>query len=98
LVCIEPELEAWLIADGRPLTAYKTQLSHPHPIKPYKGKVLAPESKESKTKVSKYLGRKYNDVSEAIRIAKHIDNFERIAKKVPSFARLKTFIEAVCKT
>jgi hypothetical protein len=96
LVCIEPELESWLIVDGKALTAYKEQLSHPHKVEKFKGKKLSPESKNAKTEISKYLGRKYNDISEALKIAQHIENYEQIARKHASFARLKEFIGEVC--
>ena len=52
-------------------------------------------SKEAKAKISKYLGRKYNDVQEALAIAKHISSFDRIVKKIESFARLESFIKEI---
>ena len=80
LVCIEPELEAIFLADGRVLTSYKGEKSHPHPVEPIKDTPLFMHSKEAKAKISKYLGRKYNDVQEALAIAKHISSSIRRAK------------------
>lgn len=96
LICIEPELEGWLVFDGRPLTAYKKQLSHPHPTDKFNGAKLKPTSENAKTVIHKYLGRKYNDVSEAVKIVEHIKDFSRIAKH-PSFGRLKKFIDDNCR-
>lgn len=96
LICIEPELEGWLIVEGTALTKYKTGICHPHPVKKFNGVKLSVQSNDSKKTISKYLERRYNDISEAIRIAKNIDDFDKIARKHESFARLKTFIEDIC--
>jgi hypothetical protein len=97
LICIEPELEGWLIVEGTAITKYKTDICHPHPVKKFNGVKLSAKSNDSKKTISKYLGRRYNDISEAIRIAKNIDDFDKLARKHESFARLKTFIEEICR-
>jgi hypothetical protein len=97
LICIEPELEGWLIAEGTALTNYKTLLSHPHPVKKFNGSKLSGHSNESKKVITKYLGHKYNDITEAIRIAQNIADYKKIARKHASFARLKNFIEEISK-
>lgn len=97
LVCIEPELESWFLVDGNVLTSYKTQLSHPHPVQKYKGKKLDPESKDSKKEISKYLERRYNDITEAIKIVKHVESYDKIAKKHATFKRLKDLIDLLCQ-
>jgi hypothetical protein len=96
LICIEPELEGWLIVEGTALTKYKTDICHPHPIKKFPGTKLSSKSNASKKTINKYLERKYNDISEAIRITKNIDDFNKIARKHDSFKRLKDFIEQAC--
>ena len=96
LICIEPELEGWLIVEGTALTKYKTDICHPHPVKKFNGVNLSAQSNDSKKTISKYLERRYNDISEAIRITKNIDDFDKIARKNKSFARLKTLIEEIC--
>lgn len=93
LVCIEPELEAWFLVDGRVLTSYKEQLHHPHPVKKFKGVVLPPASKDAKTTISNYLERRYSDYEAAMKIVKHIESFDRIAAGHDSFKRLKEFVE-----
>ena len=97
LICIEPELEGWLIVEGTALTKYKTGICHPHPVKKFNGVKLSAKSDFSKKTISKYLERRYNDITEAIRIAKNIDDFDKIARKHETFARLKDFIEEICR-
>lgn len=96
LICIEPELEGWLIVEGKAITLYKTELWHPHPVQKFKGIRLAPQSGESKKEISRYLGYRYSDIIEAIRITKKIDSFDKIASKNQSFGRLKEFIDQLC--
>jgi len=93
LICIEPELESWIIADGNALTSYKAQLSHPHKVEKFKPKVLSENDNSSKTIVSKYLGRRYNDVTEALKIVQHIDDFSKLGKKHASFGRFHDFVK-----
>lgn len=95
LICIEPELEGWLIVEGDALTCYKRQLCHPHSVKPFRGKKLRSNDNGAKTGISTYLGRKYNDILEAIKIVQHINDYNKISKKHPSFKRLKTFVESL---
>lgn len=97
LICIEPELEGWLLVDGTVLTQYKTQKCHPHRVKRFAGVTLSPQSNDAKKKISKYLGSKYNDVTEAIKITQHIMDYDKIARHHSSFARLKTFIDKICE-
>ncbi|MDR2115436.1 MAG: hypothetical protein LBP87_03540 [Planctomycetaceae bacterium] len=93
LICIEPELEGWIITEGSALTKYKKTICGTHPIKKFNKKKDLSTFKDSKKILSKYLGRKYNDTVDAIKIVKHIDDFGKIARKHKSFARLKNFIE-----
>lgn len=95
LVCIEPELEGWLLVDGRVLTSYKEQLHHPHPVKKFKGVLLPPSSRDAKKTIANYLERKYTDYESALRIVKHIEDFEKIADEHDSFRRLKEFLESL---
>ncbi|MDR2345759.1 MAG: hypothetical protein LBE18_06805 [Planctomycetaceae bacterium] len=97
LICIEPELEGWIITDGSALTKYKKEIRSPHPVKRFKDVKQLNNSNDSKKRISKYLERKYNDIVEAIKIVKHFDNFNEIVKKHTSFRRLKEFIEKLCK-
>lgn len=96
LICIEPELEGWLVVEGTALTNYKTGICHPHPVKKFPGVKLSAKSNAGKKTISKYLERRYNDIADAIRITKNIDDFDKIARKNESFARLKIVIEEIC--
>ncbi|MDR2641629.1 MAG: DUF4276 family protein [Planctomycetaceae bacterium] len=93
LICIEPELEGWIIVDGSALTKYKKEIVSPHPVKKFNNVKQLNNSDDSKKRISKYLKQKYNKIVEAIKIVKHFDNFDKIAKKHTSFCRLKKFIE-----
>ena len=93
LICIEPELEGWLIVDGTALTAYKTQICHPHRVRAFNGRNEQSNSNESKRVISKYLERRYSDITEAKQIAAKITNFDRVARTHKSFRRFKEFVE-----
>jgi hypothetical protein len=95
LICIEPELESIFLVDGKALTAYKKQCCRPHPVEIFKGKKLAKNNNGAKTCISKYLERGYDGISEAIKIVEHIENYDKIANKHPSFKRLKEFVESL---
>ena len=96
LICIEPELEGWLIVEGTALTKYKTDICLPHSVKKFRGRALSAKSNEAKKTISKYLEKRYNDITDALRITKNIDDFNKIARKHESFARLKLFIDEIC--
>jgi hypothetical protein len=96
LICMEPELEGWLIADGSALSNYKQALHPTHPVKKFNGKILPPHSKDAKKIISKYLERPYSEITVAIKIARQIKDFNKIARKHESFARLKTYVENIC--
>jgi hypothetical protein len=95
LICIEPELESIFLVDGKALTAYKKQCCRPHPVEIFKGKKLAKNDNSAKTCISNYLGRKYNDISEAIKIVEHVENYDKISKKHLSFKRFREFVESL---
>lgn len=70
LICIEPELEGWLIVEGTALTKYKTAICHPHPVKKFNGVKLSERSNDAKKTVSKYLERRYNDITRQFALPK----------------------------
>jgi len=96
LICIEPELESWIITEAKGLTSYKAQLSHPHKIPPFRSQILQESDNKAKAYISKYLGRRYNDISEAIRIVQHISDFSKFKRKHPSYERFHDFINSNC--
>lgn len=84
LVCIEEELEAWLLADTRALRSYIATHKHPHPVGNLK-KFKKPEGvKEPKTRLTKIfnqeVGRRYIDYQDAIMIAKAVPDFNHLRR------------------
>jgi hypothetical protein len=92
MVCIEEELEAWLISDERVLTEFFKKKKHPHPVGKVK-KIKNPDyQKNPKTWLTKLFNqelggrRKYNDVADAEQIIRGFEDFSRL-KNSNSFLR-----------
>jgi hypothetical protein len=101
LVCIKEELEAWLLADYRAVTAMLQPLKHPHPVSRI-SRFSNPDNirnpKKRLTKIfTQELGprRRYVDYRHALLIARQIadfnwirrsDSFKRFALKVAGMA------------
>jgi hypothetical protein len=95
LICVQEELEAWLLADSRALVRFFSRPAHPvKKITEYKApeKVSNPKGYLQKL-FNKHLGksRRYNEMVDALRIFQQIPDWERI-KRCPSFVR---FVERV---
>ena len=97
LVCIQEELEAWLLADYRAVTAMLQPLKHPHPVSRI-SRFSNPDNirnpKKRLTKIfTQELGprRRYVDYRHALLIAREIADFSKI-RRSDSFKRfaLKT--------
>ncbi len=90
LVCITEELEAWLLADGRALTACLSRTSHP--VKRIRSskkpdQIISP--KKRLIKLFKENGRgKYNSLVDAMRIIKELPDMTHI-RRSPSFKRFE---------
>jgi Domain of unknown function (DUF4276) len=88
LVCIQEELEAWLLADHQ---AVATVLSRPS----HKAKVPATKKPEETENPKKRLvkifkqegGIEYNDRVHAERVIQAVTDFRRIARACPTFSR-----------
>ena len=92
LVCIQEEIEAWLLADNRAVTAMLKPLKRPHPVSRI-SRFSKPDNirnpKKRLTKIfTQELGpsRRYVDYQHAILIAREISDFNRI-KGSDSFKR-----------
>jgi len=92
LVCIQEELEAWLLADYRAVTAMLQPLKYPHPVSRI-SRFSNPDSirnpKKRLTKIfTQELGprRRYVDYRHAILIAREIEDFTKV-KRSNSFQR-----------
>ena len=92
LVCIQEELEAWLLADHRAVTAMLRPLKYPHLV----GRISKFRNPDNIANPKKRLtqlftrelgaGRRYVDYQHAIKIAMEIRDFQRM-RRSPSFQR-----------
>jgi hypothetical protein len=92
LVCIQEELEAWLLADHRAVTAMLKPLKHPHPVSRI-SRFSNPDSirnpKQRLTRIfTQELGprRRYVDYRHALLIAREIADFTKLRRSL-SFQR-----------
>jgi hypothetical protein len=92
LVCIREELESWLIADHRAVTAMLQLLMHPHPvsrISRYSNPDRIRNPKKRLTRIfTQELGsrRRYVDYRHALLITRQIVDFSRV-RRSDSFKR-----------
>lgn len=87
LVCIEAELEAWLIADGRAISSVLSTPAHAVRVKDVKKPERAKNPKKHLNKVFKEkTGRPYNDLVHAEKIVKALPDFQKI-KRCSTFVR-----------
>ncbi|MDR1142440.1 MAG: hypothetical protein LBL62_12165 [Planctomycetaceae bacterium] len=96
LICIEPELEGWIITESKALESYQQEKHPTHPKRFSPPKNIPRTDSHCKPIIEKYLGN-YNDIYDAIKIVKHFDNFDKVARKHTSFRRLKEFVEELCR-
>ncbi len=86
-LCLEEELEAWLIADGRILTEY---FSKPHRKVNIKNETKPDKVKDPKGKLTGYFkqnrGIKYEGNMHAEQIIKGVQDFQKL-KKSETFSR-----------
>jgi hypothetical protein len=87
LVCIQEELEAWLIADGHALSAVLSTVVHPAKVR----HVRNPEQMKNPKKVlnrkfQEHLGRPYSDRLHAIQIIRALPDYNRLLR-LTTFAR-----------
>jgi hypothetical protein len=87
LICIQEELEAWLIADGRALSTVLSTAAHP--VKTHH--VGNPEQMKNPKKAlnrrfKEHLGRPYSDRLHAIQIIRALPDHNRL-RRLSTFAR-----------
>ena len=91
-VCIQEELEAWLLADNRAVTAMLKPLKRPHPvgrITKFPNPDTVSNPKKRLTRIfTQELGasRRYVDYQHAIKLAREISDFNKI-RRSDSFQR-----------
>ena len=88
LICIDKELETWLLADERALGKMLSSPEHPVRVPRIKKPFLSPDPKARMDRIfsnCKYKSRRYIPSDHAIKIARLIEDCSRV-EKVPSFA------------
>lgn len=90
LICIEQELESWLLADEVKISAYLSTAAHP-----YVAKRVSKPDRESNPKAAMMnhfkstLGRRYEDRIHAIKVLRAADTDFKKLRRSPSFARFE---------
>jgi hypothetical protein len=100
LICIQEELEAWLLADSRAVAAMLTLLKHPHAVGRIP-KFSSPERiKNPKARLNRIFNRelgstrRYVDYHHAVKIAEKIPDFQKL-KRAETFRRFALKIAGV---
>lgn len=87
LICITEELEAWLIADGRAISATLSKPTRKVNVPDRKKPEQVRNPKKELSQIyEKNIGRKYSDLTDAEKIAKNITDFNKIRRNT-SFHR-----------
>jgi len=87
LVCIEEELEAWLLSDERALSNILSTPAHPVRVSRLRHPETLRNPKVRLLKLFQQSSRgRYNDMLHAVRIVQAMPDFTRI-RRCPSFAR-----------
>lgn len=96
LVCVEAEMESWMIVDGRGVTDY-FQSKSSRKLEPFGDKKRADEQSKPKDKIRRY-NKRYNDYIDNIGIVKRLPDFNMAARWNDSFKRFKEFVVSKCPT
>lgn len=87
LVCIEQELEAWLLADGRAISSVLSTTAHPVRVKNVKNSESVNNPKKRLNELFKQnTGRPYNDIVHAEKIIRGLPDLNRI-RRCSTFVR-----------
>ncbi len=86
LVCIEEELEAWLLADNRAISKVLSRPTHKVNIKRQRNPERHNPKKRMRKIFNKHIGQDYVDRRHAERIAKAIPDFQRL-RRIDTFRR-----------
>lgn len=91
LVCIEEELEAWLLADGRAISFYLSKPTHPVKIKNEKKPEKIKNPKKQLNRIfQENISCRYDDREHAHKIVEKLKDFNKIK-------RSKTFVDLALK-
>lgn len=95
LVCVEQELESWLLANERALSAFLSTPAHPFPVPRVRSPDRHPQPKAEVIGLFKQArGWRYNDTVHAIRVLKAVQlDFGRL-RSSESFCRFEKMVSA----
>ena len=89
LVCIEAELEAWLLADNRAISTVLSKPYRPVRIKRMRQTEQIPNPKKHMMQIFRQNGGKpYNDLIHAVQIVKAMPDLKRL-RKIDAFRRFE---------
>lgn len=92
IICVEEELEAWLLCDGRALSGVLSRPTHKVKIRNEKFPDTVQNPKGRLRKLFKQNGRyDYNDKTDAIKIVRTLPNLTRLNRSA-SFDRFENFL------
>ena len=92
LVCIEAELETWLLADNRAINTVLSKPHHPVRIKRRRQTKQVDNPKKRMMQIFRQNGGKtYNDLIHAVKIVKAMPDLKRL-RKVDTFVRFERLI------
>jgi len=95
LVCIQEELEAWLIADGRALSAVLSTQVHPVRVRNVRNPEQIKNPKKAlMRKFKEHTGRPYSDLFHAIKIVRALPDLNRL-NRLETFSRFCRKLECV---
>jgi len=98
LVCIEAELESWLLADERALSEVLSRPQHLVKVSKIKTPEKIPNAKAKLRDIYRQeAGRIYNDQVDAIRIVQAMQDFRRVRRACATFRRFEEKLLAVCQ-
>jgi hypothetical protein len=97
LHCIDSELESWLIADGRGLSAW-LQAKTTHELTPFRGDATSAQPKNAiRNYIRQEFGKHtFNETYDCIHIFNALPDLDRAAKGNVSFAQLRDRISGLC--
>jgi hypothetical protein len=90
LICIEEELEAWLLADHRAIAAFLSVAVHQ--VKSVKHPERVRNPKRQLQKIFQQHGRSYNDIVDAERLVKKLPDLNRVEKRCKTFTRFAKIV------
>lgn len=87
LVCIQEELEAWLLADHRAIKSLLSRRTHPASVSESRDPEQVRNPKGKMQQIFREHGRVYNDRVDAEKIVKELPDLQRLLRRCATFQR-----------